>query len=383
MDQEVYLKNVTQIGTPGPSGKIYIADDAYSRIHMDEYRDVRVFVLMGHTECSAGKYTTFIEAAISVEDISFIRSIPVWTNKVWNRVYTEIKRSYDNMIIVGWAMDQKGIAPTVNHELESIQREHFGGVNQVLLLLDSERQEERFYLSSNNRLYPKDGFYIYYSCGRRKEETQAQVELDIPPETKVQVSHESMGPGHADTKHSRDYSGTEYSREYISAGHSSVYSGSGHGGERVPQGSSHGGDYYESEGRARGQYRKMMAAQKNRHTDKPAGKFNVAAAVVTVALVAGIAVTGIRKDPGRAAQLDGWIETISNGVFGITDEEESTPESEHIIYFTTESGESSTGDLPENSEFADDGEQQSSEADSDAQKTSSDTIPIEEVDGGI
>ncbi len=410
MDQEVYLKNVTQIGTPGPSGKIYIADDAYERLHMDDYRDIRVFVLMGHTECSAGKYTTFIEAAITVDDISFIRNIPVWTNKVWNRIYTEIKRAYDQMIIVGWAMDQKGVVPAVTHELESIHREHFGGANQALLLMDSEQQEERFYLSRNNHLYAKDGFYIYYSCGRPKE--QSQVQLELPPEAKT-----ARALNNDNQHHRRSPDGWNIGREVTESTqddtesvneHSTEFSGT-HGLYRERQKPEEGsyrnqaGKVISSQGNrtqpgaARGQYRAMMAAQRSRRSNQSAGKFNVAAAAVTVALIAGIAVTGIRRDPDRAAQMDKWIETISNSVRGSSGDE-GTANSEYVIHFTTEElldsevnpDSEESMDLEENSDFAEEtsdstegGEADSTETaadtDADAQQTSGDVIPVEEI----
>ena len=373
MDQEVYLKNVTQIGTPGPSGKIYIADDAYERIHMDDYRDVRVFVLMGHTECSAGKYTTFIEAAITVDDITFIRSIPVWTNQVWNRIYMEIKRAYDNMIIVGWAMDQKGNAPVATHELESIHREHFGGANQVLLLLDSEQQEERFYLSRNNHLYPKEGFYIYYSCGRPKEQP-SEVQLELPPKLKTVSEHGRRGRR----------LGAEDSEQEATDLYGS--------GQDIDSQKNHSGDAHHAQsqqGSSRGQYRAMLAAQQHRHKNKSAGRFNALAAMVTAVLVAGIVVTGIRKDPERAAQMDMWIETISNSVRGSA-ADTNTADSEHVIYFTTEedgadAADVSTTESAETGSTADEGSgsDQASEDGADAQQTSGEVIPVEEVDGGL
>ena len=57
------LKNIRQIGNPTEDDKIYIENAAYARIHEEDYAQKRVFIFMGHTECSQGKYATFVEAA--------------------------------------------------------------------------------------------------------------------------------------------------------------------------------------------------------------------------------------------------------------------------------------------------------------------------------
>lgn len=167
-EQEFNLKNITQIGTPGEGEKIYIEDSAYARIHMDVLKEMQVFVLMGHTSCQEGKYTTFVEAAFPVEEIMFENTTPIWNNRVWSEVFHEIKCSYEKSIIVGWALDIKGVTPQITSELEAIHREHFGGLHQLFFLLDTVGQEEYFYLNKNNHLYQKDGFYIYYDAGKKR-----------------------------------------------------------------------------------------------------------------------------------------------------------------------------------------------------------------------
>ena len=70
------LKNIRQIGNPTEDDKIYIENAAYARIHEEDYAQKRVFIFMGHTECSQGKYATFVEAAIPVRDLEFAQNIP-------------------------------------------------------------------------------------------------------------------------------------------------------------------------------------------------------------------------------------------------------------------------------------------------------------------
>lgn len=184
--KEHNLKNIRQIGAPTEDDRIYIENAAYARIHEEDYAQRRAFIFMGHTECMQGKYTTFVEAAIPVHDLEFIQNTPRWSTHAWSDVFREIKRSYENSIIVGWALDIKGFAPRMTAELEVVHREQFGGAHQVLFLMDSIEGEEYFYLNKGNRLQQKEGFYIYYARELRKVQS-AEVTVEMPRRESVQV----------------------------------------------------------------------------------------------------------------------------------------------------------------------------------------------------
>lgn len=176
------LKNVKQIGTPREDNKIYIENMAYNRIKEEGYQEKRVFVLMGHTERMEAKYATFIEAVIPVSGIGFSGGVPRWNNAVWSEVFREIKRLYEDMIIVGWAMDAKGMSPKMTPGLERVHREHFGGVHQLFFLLDTLEQEETFYIYKENKVVFKDGFYIYHKA-RSRERQEKLTKLEPIPIT--------------------------------------------------------------------------------------------------------------------------------------------------------------------------------------------------------
>ena len=186
MEKERNLKNVKQIGTPREEDKIYIENLAYSKLREESYKEKRVFVLMGHTEKMEGRYATFVEAVIPVKDMEFSGNVPHWNNGMWSEVFREIKRIYEDMIIVGWALDIKGMNPRMTTELERIHREHFGGVHQVVLLMDSLEKEETFYMYKENKLVPKEGFYIYYHA-RKKVEQEAKMEVVSEPQVEKSI----------------------------------------------------------------------------------------------------------------------------------------------------------------------------------------------------
>lgn len=179
-DKERNLKNLKQIGTPREENKIYIENMAYNKIKEDSYKEKRVFVLMGHTERMEGRYATFVEAAISVREIEFSGATPRWNNGTWSEVFREIKRLYEDMIIVGWAVDIKGMSPKLTPDLERVHREHFGGVHQLLFLLDTLEQEETFYMYKENKLIVKDGFYIYHKARSKERPVPRAYQEAIP-----------------------------------------------------------------------------------------------------------------------------------------------------------------------------------------------------------
>ncbi|MBQ6843658.1 MAG: hypothetical protein IJO60_03360 [Agathobacter sp.] len=183
-DKERNLKNLKQIGTPKEENKIYVEDMVYAKIKETSYKEKRVFVLMGHTERLEGRYVTFIEGVIPIREIDFQGNTPRWNNSTWSEIFREIKRLYEDMIIVGWAVDIKGMLPKVTLELERVHREHFGGVHQLLFLLDTLEQEETFYIYKENKVVPKDGFYIYHKA-RKKEVVDFTEEKREPIPIKV------------------------------------------------------------------------------------------------------------------------------------------------------------------------------------------------------
>lgn len=175
---DIVTNNVKQIGTPADEGRVYISEKAYKRIKTEGFKDKEVFVLMGHTESSGGRYATFVEAAIAVYDMEFDKNAPLWTNKVWSRVFAEIKKSYEELIIVGWAFRQEDFPAEPTPMLENIHREHFGGAHQLMFLLNRTEQEENFFIKKNNHLKKKTGFFVYYRMNEHCDSTDSYNETD-------------------------------------------------------------------------------------------------------------------------------------------------------------------------------------------------------------
>lgn len=353
------LKNITQIGTPGTDEeKIYIEDSVYTRIHVDEFREKRVFVFMGHTECENGRYKTFLEGVIPVYDMQFQEGMPVWNNHAWSEVFREIKRNYTDSIIVGWAFDQRGIKPAATPELEAIHREHFGGIHQLLFLMDTTAGEENFFILRSNRLYPKAGFYIFYSTVKTPVPEPVDLEVEwvkqqYSPNRRVSASPERV--------RKETYSVTRISSE--------------------PE------EEQERAGSARGYYRQLL--QENEQKKPVRKKRNPAAAMVVLLLVVGIVGVAVSKNQEAMKDIQTWVSGAgkakenTQAVSGENTQKEAStePSAEKVVQeldtqstsetVSSETGTEATGEVLQGAE---------------SQEASQETlqeIPVEKVDGGI
>lgn len=278
------LKNLKQIGTPREENKIYIENMVYNKIKQEGCHEKSVFVLMGHTERMEGRYATFIEAAIPVREIEFSGMVPRWNNSTWGEVFREIKRLYEDMIIVGWAVDIKGRAPKLTPDLERVHREHFGGVHQLLFLLDSFEQEETFYMYKENKLISKDGFYIYHKA-RSKERQSTSARQEIIPVTVLPEKERGFRKLQPEVNVEVD----------------------------VSESSTRGG-----------RYRQLL--QEKKKPQKDSGNLGIAIAVAILIFVVGV---GVYENSGDILGTSPSVQTnVSPSTESVADEEEDTTENE-------------------------------------------------------
>lgn len=157
-------KNIRQIGSPDIGDRIYIENKVHEYMHpYDALQEKTVYVLLGRFENLIGRQCVFVEAAICLEEIVFEGECPVWSDDSWAYLYKKLKHAYDNMVIVGWAMDIRGQLPNLTVAIEKLHRTYFGGEHQILYLMDSLEKEDAFYSLKNGYLKRRAGYYIYYA----------------------------------------------------------------------------------------------------------------------------------------------------------------------------------------------------------------------------
>lgn len=185
-------KDIKQIGKPDIGDRIYVEDQVYQFLHpYSGTEEKRAYVLLGRFENYAGRQCIFVEAAIFLEEIGFDGDLPLWNDQTWAYIYKQLRKEYDSMVIVGWAMDIKGQLPNMTARLEGLHQSNFGGTHQVLFLMDSLEREEAFYGSRGGHLYRREGYYVYYdkkTLGQYREEPS--IELEAPSEAPEQEEAE-------------------------------------------------------------------------------------------------------------------------------------------------------------------------------------------------
>lgn len=183
-EKKALPKDIKQIGRPDIGDRIYVEDEAYRFLHpVESESEKTAYVLLGRFENYTGKQCTFVEAAILLPEMDFDGEIPVWNDHTWAYIYRQLRHEYDSMVIVGWAMDNKGEFPNLTGRIEKLHQNHFGGERQVLFLMDTLEQEEAFYGSRSGHLYRREGFYIYYdkSAAAERKTTVWQLEEEDGP----------------------------------------------------------------------------------------------------------------------------------------------------------------------------------------------------------
>ncbi len=184
-NERVLPKDIRQMGKPDIGDRIYVEDRVYQKLHdYEEPVEKAVYVLLGRFENYFGKQCVFIEALIPLEEITFEGGLPVWNDKTWAYLYKKLCQEYDNMVIVGWAMDIRGQLPNMTVRIEKLHNANFGGTHQVLFLMDGLEREEAFYCSEKGHLRRREGYYIYYD--RKTPFVQETVVEEKKPEPEPQ-----------------------------------------------------------------------------------------------------------------------------------------------------------------------------------------------------
>lgn len=206
-DRSGLPKNIKQIGTPDTGDRIYIENAAYQKMHPNgQSAEKMVYVMLGRFDDFAGHTCIFVEDVVKMNEVEFNGKLPVWNDDSWGYLYRKIQPEHENMIIVGWAIDICGQLPGMTAQLERIHQNYFGGIHQILLLMDTLEQEEVFFSNRNGYLKRREGFYIYYdkSIPGKMEAAMENLRSEVHKPEKIYLYEEE-----------RKNSGEERYRDYL------------------------------------------------------------------------------------------------------------------------------------------------------------------------
>ncbi len=199
-------KEVRQIGSIQGYGRIYMEDYIYRFLHEgnSKMQDMTC-ILMGEDYYQENKGMFFIKGAFCLNDISYAEGLPVFSEDVWDEIYAKVQRYFPEQKILGWSLSRIGIGNAAYQQIERICKRHFTGEHRLVMLMDHEEQEERFYISHRGQLVLDEGYYVYvdrngamqdyltdFHIGvQEKEEQKRPIQNIIATETS-DVGHETV-----------------------------------------------------------------------------------------------------------------------------------------------------------------------------------------------
>ncbi len=178
-------KNIKQIGSPDMGDRIYIENKAYQKMHpYGRHAEKAVYIMLGRFDEYAGCDYVFVENVIEMDEVPFGGNVPIWSDESWAALYRKLRPEHENMIIVGWAVDICGQLPNMTAQLEHVHKSYFGGVHQVLFLMDTLEREEAFYSNRNGYLKRRAGFQVYYD---KVNGTELERVSNVQPERQIDM----------------------------------------------------------------------------------------------------------------------------------------------------------------------------------------------------
>lgn len=192
-------KNIRQIGNMQGPVRIYMEDYVYTYLHgsVKPGWNNKGSILLGTRFQENGQKYIFISGLVCMKDDAFLEGIPQFSDLMWGCIYQEMKQYYDNVEIIGWAMDVSGACAKLTGELEQIHRKAFEGQDKLIFLMDAVENEEAFYIYEKNMLRRRDGYYVYYEKNPQMQEYMLKDQVkesstETDPQKSVVSSYRAM-----------------------------------------------------------------------------------------------------------------------------------------------------------------------------------------------
>lgn len=189
-------RNLRQIGSPNGEHRIYVEDFVYTFLHpssQEETGNAKIAILVGRQEEEDSVLYYFVKGAFYIEEISFEKGLPVFTEEIWGYAYKQMKKYFDDedpeksLQILGWTFIMGGMPPRLTTDIERIHRMNFKEPNSLLLLLDDIEREENFYVYEKGSLRKKEGYYIFYEQNPKMQEYMVQYREKTNPSNAAEV----------------------------------------------------------------------------------------------------------------------------------------------------------------------------------------------------
>lgn len=165
-------KNIRQIGNAPGKQKIYIEDYVMTylrKIASPTNTNCRGAILLGKMYGDEKSKVIFVSGAVEAQNLEFDISMIQFGDLVWSKIYMDINKYFDDLIIVGWFLSRMGFTADINEQMKALHKENFKGDGKILFLMDLLEGDEAFYFYNHGELNRENGYYIYYERNEKMQ----------------------------------------------------------------------------------------------------------------------------------------------------------------------------------------------------------------------
>lgn len=156
-------KNVRQIGEHGDDIKLYVEDYVNTFIRKCARSGKTVVgALLGDYYCDTGKEYLFVEGAVQADGYRIIDGKVVMTDDAWSGLYGKISEYFAGRTICGWFLCSSESEECNVSLLRGFMYDNLGAEKRVLVVHNTEAEEEIFSVYDLNVIREQQGYYLFY-----------------------------------------------------------------------------------------------------------------------------------------------------------------------------------------------------------------------------
>lgn len=156
-------KNVRQIGELDSEVRLYVEDYVNTFIRKCAKGNGLVLgALVGEWYPGADKEYLFVEGAIQAEGFYVADGRIRMTDEVWSGIYGKLEAFFSGKSICGWFLCGRETESCDVGMLREFMYENLGREKRALIVCDTEREEEAFYVYDREFIREQSGYYLFY-----------------------------------------------------------------------------------------------------------------------------------------------------------------------------------------------------------------------------
>lgn len=156
-------KNVRQIGELDSEVRLYVEDYVNTFIRKCAKGSGLVLgALVGEWYPGADKEYLFVEGAVQAEGFYAADGRIRMTDEVWSGIYGKLEEFFSGKSICGWFLCGRETENCDVGMLREFMYENLSREKRALIVCDTEREEEDFYVYDREFIREQSGYYLFY-----------------------------------------------------------------------------------------------------------------------------------------------------------------------------------------------------------------------------